>query len=70
LSATLALAAGSTPSGSGTSIASANGTASSSLNAPPQCPPPTPKPYIEIGGTAAQFAVWPRLHGPQTPQLI
>ena len=29
-----------------------------------------PKPYIEAGGTAWQFAVWPARQGAQAPQLI
>ena len=70
LSATLAAATGSIPSGSVTSMPSANGTASSSATAPPQCPPATPKPYIEIGGTDRQFEVWPARQAAQAPQLI
>ncbi len=70
LSATLAAAAGSRPSGSGTSMPSAKGTASSSATAPPQWPPISPKPYIEIGGTLVQLLVWPARHIAQVPQLI
>jgi hypothetical protein len=56
--------------GSGTSIASAYGTASSSDSAPPQWPPATPNPYIEIGGTLAQLPVCPARQAEQRPQLI
>ena len=70
LSATLAAWAGSIPSGSATSMPSANGTASSSATAPPQCPPASPKPYIEIGGTARQLPVRPSRQAAQAPQLI
>jgi hypothetical protein len=63
LSATLAAAAGSIRSGSATSIPSAYGTASWSEAAPPQWPAPSPKPYIEIGGTDAQLPEYPVRHG-------
>ena len=70
LSLTLATLTGSRPSGTGTSMASANGTRSTSDSAPPQSPPTTPKPYMEWGGTDSQLPVSPRRQAPQSPQEI
>ncbi len=67
LSLALAIVPGATPSGTATSIWSANGTRTTSESAPPQFPP---KPYIERFGTAVQFAVRPRRHRAHSPQEI
>jgi hypothetical protein len=70
LSATLATAAGSSPSGSGTSIASANGTRRRSASAPPQSPPSGCMPYAEPRGTLRQLPVRPAVHASQPPHEI
>ena len=71
LSQTLAACSGATPSGSGTSIASANGTRRRSLSAPPQSPPTTgPNPYIDRSGTERQLPVRPARQRAHSPQLI
>src|SRR5207244_7129428 len=67
LSPALAAAAGETPAGSFTSIASANGTRTTSASTPPQPPPAAPIPYIDVRGTAVQLAVRPRRQKPHAP---
>jgi len=67
LSLAEAIATGSSPAGSGTSIASAHGTRTGSENKPPQLPP-IGAPYIARYGTAVQCADSParqRSHCPQ-----
>src|SRR4029453_2765335 len=70
VSATLATATVSTPDGRGTSIASAYATATCSEKTPPQAPPATPKPYLEMGGTERQLPVSRLRHAGHVPQLI
>src|SRR5437016_10501474 len=67
LSPALAAAAGETPAGSFTSMASANGTRTTSASTPPQPPPAAPIPYIDVRGTAVQLAVRPRRQKPHAP---
>jgi hypothetical protein len=67
LSLTLAAAAGSTPSGSVTIIASAKGTRTVSERKPPHSPP-SGKPYIAIGGVVVQLADRPSLQASHSPQ--
>jgi hypothetical protein len=67
LSERLAIAVGSMPPGTGTSIASANGTRTASLMKPPQFLP-IGSPYIDMRSTRSQLPVWPRrqvVHSPQ-----
>src|SRR3954469_756629 len=70
LSETLAIDAGSTPSGMGNSIVRANGTRTRSARAPPQSPPTDPRPYIAPGDTAPQLPVTPALQGSHSPHEI
>ena len=69
LSLAEAMATGSRPSGSGTSMASAYGTRTRSEKRPPQLPP-MGAPYMAMCGTAVQCAVSPALQGSHVPQLM
>ena len=71
LSDSEAIATGSTASGTGSSIASANGTSTrSDMNPPPSKPASGAMPYIAISGSDAQEPVTPRRHARHCPQLI
>ena len=70
LSESEATAIGSTVSGSGTNIASAYGTSTTSdMNPPPSRPASGPSPYIAINGSEPHELVTPRRHSRQVPQL-
>ena len=70
LSESEATAIGSTVSGSGTNIASAYGTSTTSdMNPPPSRPANGPSPYIAINGSEPHELVTPRRHSRQVPQL-
>src|SRR5215207_10861351 len=70
LSERLATAPGFTPSGIGTSIASAKGTRTASLAKPPYDSFPTGRPYIDSRGTDSQLPVRPSRHASHSPQEI
>ena len=71
LSQTLAACSGSTPAGSGTSIASANGTRSRSLSAPPQSAADDgAEPVHRPLGHRGQLPVRPARQRAHSPQLI
>ena len=65
-----AMATGSTVSGTGISIASANGTSTRSAITAAIKPAMGAMPYIAINGNDAQDPVTPRRHARQLPQLI
>src|SRR5690348_12857534 len=67
----LATVAGETPAGTGTSIASAYGTRTTSDTAPPhRSPPIAPSPYADPRYTLVQSDVSPRAQRSQAPQEI
>src|SRR5205814_3580185 len=70
LSLALATAVGAIPSGSATSIASANGTRTRSASAPPQSPPIGFMPYAAPGPAVRHEPVSPRVHRSHRPQEI
>src|SRR5687768_4121018 len=70
LSLALATVLASMPGGSCTIIASANGTATMSVHAPPHSPPTTPNPYIEPCLTDVQLPVSPLMHRGHSPHAI
>ena len=70
LSLALATAVGGIPSGSSTSIASANGTRTRSASAPPQSPPVGFMPYAAPGPAVRHEPVRPRVHRSHRPQQI
>jgi hypothetical protein len=70
LSLALAMTRGSASRGAGTSIASANGTRTTSVRKPPQSPPNAPNPNIAGSGTAAQLPVRPRRQRWHSPHEI